>query len=46
MIAEIELQKVDEYYVKPEWLGIEVTGDPKYYNSQLSKHPYITWKKQ
>ncbi|MBT8289549.1 MAG: CYTH domain-containing protein [Muriicola sp.] len=46
VIAEIELQKVDEYYVKPEWLGIEVTGDPKYYNSQLSKHPYITWKKQ
>lgn len=46
VIAEIELQKVDEHYVKPEWLGIEVTGDPKYYNSQLSKCPYITWKKQ
>ncbi|WP_297764552.1 CYTH domain-containing protein [uncultured Muriicola sp.] len=45
VIAEIELQQADETFLKPKWLGIEVTGDPKYYNSQLSKNPYSSWKK-
>lgn len=44
VVAEIEMQEIDEIIVKPEWLGAEVTGDPKYYNSQLSKKPYTTWK--
>ncbi|MEJ2113502.1 MAG: CYTH domain-containing protein [Flavobacteriaceae bacterium] len=44
-IAEIELNALDEAFSKPEWLGNEVTGDIKYYNSQLSKNPFITWKK-
>lgn len=44
VIAEIEMQEINEIIVKPEWLGEEVTGDPKYYNSQLSKNPYSTWK--
>jgi len=44
-IAEIELNTADEIFSKPEWLGKEVTGDIKYYNSQLSKKPFKTWKK-
>ena len=43
IIAEIELKTEDEHFIKPQWLGEEVTGDPKYYNSQLSKQPYKTW---
>jgi len=44
-IAEIELKSEDEIFQKPKWLGIEVTGETKYYNSQLSRNPYIKWKK-
>jgi len=43
VIAEIELKSVDEDYLKPTWLGTEVTGDSRYYNSQLSKHPFKLW---
>jgi len=42
-IAEIELNSENENFLKPNWLGEEVTGDVKYYNSQLSKHPYNLW---
>ena len=42
-IAEIELNEENESFAKPNWLGKEVTGDIKYYNSQLSNHPYNTW---
>ena len=42
-IAEIELNSENENFLKPNWLGEEVTGDVKYYNSQLSKHPYNKW---
>jgi len=45
VIAEIELKTESELFVKPKWLGVEVTGQIKYYNSQLSKHPFNTWKK-
>ncbi len=44
VIAEVELKEEEENFLKPEWLGEEVTGDIKYYNSQLSKNPYKTWK--
>ena len=44
VLAEIELDHVDETFEKPSWLGKEVTGDPKYYNSELSKNPYTIWK--
>ncbi|MDL2251288.1 CYTH domain-containing protein [Odoribacter sp. OttesenSCG-928-J03] len=44
IIAEIELQAEDEPFIKPEWLGEEVTGDVRYYNAALSKHPYTMWK--
>tara|TARA_R110002050_G_scaffold157464_1_gene286078 strand:- start:31301 stop:31771 length:471 start_codon:yes stop_codon:yes gene_type:complete len=43
VIAEIELNNENETFEKPDWLGEEVTGDIKYYNSYLSKHPYNTW---
>lgn len=43
VIAEIELNNIDEPFDKPNWLGKEVTGQIKYYNSQLSKIPFNTW---
>ena len=43
IIAEIELNHISEIFKKPLWLGEEVTGNEKYYNSQLSKQPYKTW---
>lgn len=43
ILAEIELERENETFEKPEWLGKEVTEDIKYYNSYLSKHPYKTW---
>lgn len=43
IVAEVELQTEKDAFKKPEWLGEEVTGDIKYYNSLLSKHPYNTW---
>ena len=42
-IAEIELENENEEYEKPDFLGQEVTGDVKYYNKYLSKHPYNSW---
>ncbi|WP_204344626.1 CYTH domain-containing protein [Psychroserpens algicola] len=43
ILAEVELSHQDEMFEKPEWLGIEVTGDKRYYNSTLSKNPFTTW---
>lgn len=43
IIAELELMEANETFTKPKWIGKEVTGDIKYYNSQLSKSPYSTW---
>ncbi|UII77824.1 CYTH domain-containing protein [Flagellimonas sp. HMM57] len=43
VLAEVELQHEDEVFSKPIWLGQEVTGEIKYYNSQLSKHPFKIW---
>ena len=44
VIAEVELQEENEGFEKPEWLGEEVTGDVKYYNSMLMKNPYKNWR--
>lgn len=44
IVAEVELTSAGEQFDKPEWLGEEVTGDVKYYNSMLMKHPYKTWQ--
>ena len=45
IIAEVELSSEDETFEKPEFLGQEVTGDVKYYNSMLMKNPYKKWGK-
>lgn len=42
-VAEVELSSEDEPFVKPAFVGREVTGDARYYNSQLMKHPFTTW---
>ena len=44
IVAEIELESEDEDFKKPNWLGEEVTGQVKYYNAVLMKHPYRDWK--
>ena len=44
IMAEIELGSEDEAFKRPSWLGEEVTGDRRYYNSYLSKVPFGTWK--
>jgi len=43
-VAEIELSNENESFERPDWLGLEVTGDAKYYNSNLSKTPYRDWE--
>ena len=44
LIAEVELQSEDDPFDRPAFLGREVTGDRKYYNSHLRKNPYILWR--
>ena len=44
IIAEVELTSENEFFEQPNWLGKEVTGDKKYYNSHLSEHPFCSWK--
>lgn len=44
VVAEIELASEDECFVRPAWLGAEVTGDRRYYNSSLTQCPYKDWK--
>ncbi|MGB0896014.1 MAG: CYTH domain-containing protein [Flavobacteriaceae bacterium] len=43
IIAEVELTSEDEVFEQPIWLGEEVTGDARYYNSQLSLNPFCKW---
>jgi adenylate cyclase len=43
IIAEVELNNKNESYLRPTYLGKEVTGDEKYYNSSLSNHPFKNW---
>ena len=42
-VAEVELSSADEAYEKPAFIGEEVTGDVKYYNSFLMKNPFSKW---
>ena len=46
VVAEVELSRADEPFVCPDFLGEEVTGDRRYYNSQLRKNPYKKWTDQ
>ncbi len=43
VVAEVELRSVGEEVELPPFVGIEVTGDRRYYNSYLIKHPYRSW---
>jgi len=43
IIAEVELESEDQPFTKPDWVGVEVTGDPRYFNSNLIKKPYTKW---
>ena len=44
VVAEVELSAEDESFELPDWAGLEVTGDRRYYNSELTKHPFSTWE--
>ena len=43
VVAEIELESENESFIHPAWLGDEVTGDRRYYNSELTAHPFKEW---
>ena len=43
VVAEIELRREDEAFERPEWVGNEVTDDPRYFNSNLVANPYRAW---
>lgn len=43
IMAEVELEAPDEPFEKPDFIGEEVTGDRRYYNSQLRQHPFKEW---
>lgn len=43
IVAEVELQSEGQAFEKPEWVGSEVTTDPRYFNSNLVRNPYAKW---
>lgn len=43
VVAEVELNNADEEFTKPTFIGKEVTGESKYYNSSLTRYPYKCW---
>lgn len=43
VVAEVELEDENERIKLPEWAGEEVSGDPRYYNTELARHPYTRW---
>ena len=45
VVAEVELQSADEPFLKPTFIGKEVTGIRRYYNSHLRRNPYSLWQK-
>ena len=46
VVAEVELASEDEPFGKPDFIGEEVTGDRRYYNSQLLVNPYCRWREE
>ena len=45
IVAEVELSDENQVFNKPEWIGEEISADPRYFNSNLVKNPYTTWSK-
>ena len=43
LVAEIELTAEDELFLLPDWVGMEVTGEARYYNSRLIELPFSQW---
>ena len=43
VVAEVELGSADEAFVRPPWLGVEVTHEARYYNVMLARKPFSTW---
>ncbi|NJK40716.1 MAG: CYTH domain-containing protein [Acaryochloridaceae cyanobacterium SU_2_1] len=43
LLAEVELSSPDQSVSLPDWIGEEVSYDPRYFNSYLAQHPYSTW---
>ena len=43
IVAEIELSSEEDEFEKPNWLGVGVSGDTRYFNSALIKHPFKNW---
>lgn len=43
VMAEVELESESQEPDLPDWIGEEVSGDPRYYNACLARHPYATW---
>ena len=43
LVAEVELEREDQPLEIPSWAGAEVSDDPRYYNSSLSRHPFRKW---
>jgi len=43
IVAEVELADAEAGFARPEWIGDEVTDDPRYFNSNLVAHPYTVW---
>ncbi|MBT3360424.1 MAG: CYTH domain-containing protein [Rhodospirillales bacterium] len=43
IVAEIELADENQAFTKPDWIGEEVSGDPRYFNANLIAHPYTNW---
>lgn len=44
IMAEVELTDPHQSITQPDWIGEEVTGDPRYYNSNLTKYPFTHWE--
>jgi adenylate cyclase len=43
ILAEVELTHPDQAVALPDWIGPEVSHDPRYYNANLARHPFTTW---
>ena len=44
VMAEVELESADEEFEKPDFIGMEVTGDKRFYNSHLLVNPFSSWR--
>ncbi len=46
IVAEIELPAADTEFARPDWVGQEVSDDPRYYNARLAVEPWSSWGKE